>query len=161
MREASYSQSESNHDEAKRVRECAETFMPVYFLACQSIELSLKAYLRATGSGEIDLKKVGHNLQKCVESARKAGINDRVTLSDVDMTLIQLANPHYLYKGFQYSVTGYKTLPRVDLLIELAKRLWESLRSFCVERREYHFRQAHSDCLSTDWVKSNCDVSKG
>ena len=116
-----------------------ETFRPTYFLACQSIELSLKAYLRATGSGEADLKKLGHNLEKCVDSARNAGIEDHVTFSDIDMTLIALANPHYSYKDFQYSITGYKSLPRINLLVELAERLWQSVRSFCVERREYHF----------------------
>jgi hypothetical protein len=115
------------------------TFLPVYFLACQSIELSLKAYLRGSGYSDKQLKSIGHNLDKCIEAARAAGVEEHVSLSEADMAAIAVVNPFYQYKDFQYSMTGYKSFPHIDTLIALGDRVWQTLRSFCVEHREYHF----------------------
>jgi HEPN domain len=114
------------------------TFKPLYFLACQSIELSLKAYLRGCGHSDGDLRKIGHDLVKCANAAIKADVEQHILLSDEDVNAITLANPHYHSRDFQYSHTGFKTWPHVDHLINLAQRLSEKLRKFCIENRERH-----------------------
>ncbi len=115
------------------------TFKPAYFLACQSIELSLKAYLRGSGYTDKELRGLGHNLDKCVEAARVAGVEEHVSLSEADVAAIAVVNPYYQYKDFQYSTTGYKSLPDIDSLISLGDRVWQGLRQFCVQHRECHF----------------------
>ncbi len=115
------------------------TFAPMYFLACQSIELSFKAYLRGCGHSDDDLRKIGHDLERCAQAAIEAGVEQHVRLSDDDVAAITLANPHYRARDFQYSRAGFKRWPQIDALIDLAQRLWESLRAFCIANREHHF----------------------
>ncbi len=117
----------------------AITFVPLYFLACQAIELSLKAYLRGTGYGQKDLVRLGHNLSKCVEAARAAGVEQHISFAAEEAAIVAMINPYYQSKDLQYSITGLKHRPQPDLLIALAERLWRALRSFCKQRREYHF----------------------
>src|SRR5262245_42291840 len=38
---------------------------PLYFLLCQSMELSMKAYLRSKGYDDERLKQAGHRLKSC------------------------------------------------------------------------------------------------
>jgi hypothetical protein len=45
-------------------------FGPTYFLVCQSIELSLKAFLRASGYSAKQLRRIGHDLDQCSITAR-------------------------------------------------------------------------------------------
>src|SRR6266446_7364294 len=45
-----------------------------YQLVCQGLELALKAYLRATGQTVRDLIRTGHSLEKCLNSAERAGL---------------------------------------------------------------------------------------
>ena len=78
------------------------------FLACQSIELSFKAYLRGCGCSDKDLRKIGHDLERCALAAIAAGIEQHVRLSEADIAAIALANPYYRDRDFQYSHTGYK-----------------------------------------------------
>jgi hypothetical protein len=111
----------------------------MYFLACQSIELSFKAYLRGCGHSDDDLRKSGHDLERCAQAAVEAGIEQHICLSGDDIAAIALANPHYRSRDFQYSLSGFKTWPQIDALIRLAQRLWESLRAFCIANREKHF----------------------
>jgi hypothetical protein len=115
------------------------TFSPMYFLACQSIELSFKAYLRGCGRSDGELRKIGHDLERCAQAAIDAGVEKYVCLSDDDVAAMTLANPHYHSRDFQYSRTGFKRWPSIDALIELAQRLWQSLREFCIANREQHF----------------------
>jgi hypothetical protein len=106
---------------------------------CQSIELSLKAFLRGSGYSDKQLRQLGHNLDECVTAAKAAGIEIYVTFSEVDLSSIASINKYYQAKDLQYSTTGFKSYPSQDWLLRLADRLWKSLRPFCVEHREYHF----------------------
>jgi HEPN domain-containing protein len=115
------------------------TFAPMYFLACQSIELSLKAYLRGCGHSDEELRKIGHDLEKCAQAAIDAGVEQHVHFLDDDLAAITLANPHYRSRDFQYSRSGLKSWPRIDALIDFAQRLSDNLRAFCVANRERHF----------------------
>jgi len=114
------------------------TFAPTYFLVCQSIELSLKAYLRGSGHSDKQLRRLGHNLDECVTAATAAGIDSHFRLTEADVAAIAAINPYYEFKDFQYSTSGYKSFPHPDFLIELAERLWKSLRSYCEEHRNHH-----------------------
>ena len=114
-------------------------FTPAYFLVCQSIELSLKAYLRGLGYSDRQLRAVGHDLVKCVEAAKSEAVDEHVDLSEPDLAAIALVNPYYLYKDLQYSTSGYKSFPDIDYLIALGDRIWRDLRQFCEKQRERHF----------------------
>jgi HEPN domain-containing protein len=127
-------------DAAKLVRrEKPVTFTPTYFLACQSIELSIKAYLRGSGYSDKQLRDIGHNLDECIAKAKATGVDSHVKLSPADVAMIAAINPYYQFKDFQYSTTGYKSFPHPDLLIALAERLWSDLRQYCEQHRDYHF----------------------
>jgi len=114
-------------------------FAPTYFLICHSIELSFKAFLRASGYSDKQLRLVNHNLDECVAAAKAAGIENQIRLSEGDVAAIAAINKHYESKDLQYSTSGYKSYPSPDALIALTERLWDCLRSYCVEQREYHF----------------------
>jgi HEPN domain-containing protein len=115
-----------------------EIFTPTYFAICQSIELSTKAFLRGSGSSEPSLRKLGHDLIKDIADAQKIGLEDHCQLSGQDAFIVEKINPYYRGKDLQYSRTGYKSYPRIDLLIEFGERLWASTRQFCVDNREFH-----------------------
>jgi hypothetical protein len=115
-------------------------FTPLYFLACQSIELSLKAYLRGSGCGENELIKLGHDLVKCVDAARIAGVEEHISFAAQDLVIVSMINPYYRSKDLQYSIAGLKkNRPWPDPLIAFGERLWRGLRPFCEQSREYHF----------------------
>ena len=119
-------------------REKPVTFTPTYFLVCQSLELSFKAYLRGSGYSDKQLRRIGHNLDECVAAAKAVGVDQHVTLSDTDVAAITFINPYYQFKDFQYSSSGYKSFPHPDVLIALADRVWQSLRPFCEQNRDFH-----------------------
>jgi hypothetical protein len=124
-------------------REKPVWFAPTYFLVCQSIELSLKAYLRGSGYSDKQLRRLRHDLDACVAAARAAGVESHVTLSESDAAAIAAINPYYHSKDLQYSTSGYKeSYPPPESLLALAERLWESLRTFCVEHRDHHVGKA-------------------
>lgn len=127
--------------EAARIlrSEKGPTFAPLHFLACQSIELSMKGYLRGSGWSEKQLRQVGHDLNKCLQAAIDHGIEKHASVRQYDADIIGMINPYYEGKDLQYGKTGLKRYPDPDSLIALGERMWKELRSFCVEHREYHF----------------------
>jgi HEPN domain-containing protein len=118
-----------------------QTFAPLYFLTAQSIELSLKAYLRGAGWSDKHLRTLGHNLNKCLQAAIDNGVEEHVPLSQAHADIIGMINPYYAGKDLQYSRAGLKTYPDLDSLITVGEDLWKGLRSFCVEHRERHSKK--------------------
>jgi hypothetical protein len=114
-------------------------FKLMYFFVCQSIELSLKAYPRGSGYTDEQLRRMGHNLDKCVARAKAAGVDRYVSLSTDDVGVIAAVNLYYQSKDLQYGRTGFKSYGDLDVLIALAKRLWDGLRPYCEQRRKHHF----------------------
>jgi hypothetical protein len=106
-----------------------KTFAPTYFCICQSIELSLKAFLRGSGYTDNDLRKIGHDLEESVGQARAAGLDDHFKFSAEDYAAIRQINAHYKGKDLQYTKSGFRSFPHVDILIDLGSRLWKSTRS--------------------------------
>jgi hypothetical protein len=119
-------------------RENPVWFTPTYFLVCQSIELSLKVFLRGSGYSAKQLRRLGHDLDACITAARAAGVESHVSLSEADVAAVGVINAYYYSKDLQYSTSGYKSYPPPESLLALAERLWESLRTFCIEQRDYH-----------------------
>lgn len=73
---------------------------PVYFLACQAIELALKAYLRGSGKDEDFLvKKCRHDLVLTLNAAEENGLADLVKLESKEREILHLANALYSSKA--------------------------------------------------------------
>ncbi|HXG28769.1 MAG TPA: hypothetical protein VNJ47_07965 [Nevskiales bacterium] len=105
--------------------------VPVMFLAGQSIELSLKAFLLAKG---IDLRALrlqyGHKLSSSLQRAKKLGLGDIVVLTDTDESAIAVLDPLYSSKQLQYIITGVKTYPIFGPLEEATRKLLEAVAVF-------------------------------
>ena len=102
-------------------------------MSCQSIELSLKAYLSLRGASRAALKSkpYGHNLARLFRDARDKGIGVLVALVSSDADAISNAADWYhthRRKRFQYfevmdAITGFKNAPELAPLEDLATRL--------------------------------------
>jgi hypothetical protein len=109
------------------------------FLACRSVELALKAYLRAKGWDENELRKVGHNLQAALEEAERAGLGEACPIEHGFRISLVLLNTWYETKDFEYPFVAPElrtvwTQPVMDALIEGADDLRESIQKFIVKR---------------------------
>lgn len=104
-----------------------------HFLCCQSIELSLKAYLSLRGASRDKLraKPFGHNLKHLFSEASDKGIGNIVTLLTTDADMVAAASDWYDTSGgkrFQYfqvmdAVRAFKHAPELAPLEDLASRL--------------------------------------
>jgi HEPN domain-containing protein len=111
---------------------------PLLFLIGQSMELSLKAYLRGIGYSEGQLKDIGHDLDKSVKHCEKHGISEYYRFSDADSELIYLMNLPYKSKDLQYVKTGLKERPSVVPSLNFAERLHVALEQFCMSNSQFH-----------------------
>ena len=111
---------------------------PAYYLYCHSIELALKAYLRGTGASIKDLKRIGHDLSKAYKKALGTGLKDKCTLTPEQIGAIELVNPIYSKKEFEYIKVGFRTLPNIDVLYSTAISLIHGIKQFCYEQRSIH-----------------------
>ena len=112
--------------------------IPAYFLYCHAIELALKAYLRGAGSSITEIKRIGHNLSKAHKIALSIGLNDVCELTQEQAEAIELANPIYSKKEFEYITVGFKTLPNIKILQSTAGSLIYGIKKFCNEKRNIH-----------------------
>lgn len=96
---------------------------PTYYLLGHAIELALKAMLLADGVSLDDLKnKYGHNLMRCARSVMERG-EPFAGIIQGKLDEIELLNVYYQAKEFEYWVTGFKTYPRPEALIEFLDSL--------------------------------------
>ena len=72
------------------------------YLACHSIELSLKAFLTLKGERLLRAKRFGHNLSNLLDISERRGLWDMVALSVDERTEIQRTSPYYSEKVFEY-----------------------------------------------------------
>ena len=114
-------------------------FAPVaYYLACHSIELSLKAFLLIHHVTRQDLKqRFGHNLEALLERAQSLGLGALVPLSDAQVQAVQQASPYYTDKIFEYfelmeAVRGFKSRPQFEQLHSAAEILVTHLKQPCL-----------------------------
>lgn len=104
-------------------------FSPVpYFLACRSIELSLKCFLIAAGVERAELKRLGHDLEAALIRAEELGIETHLDVTPEERESLKNANAFYRHKEFEYFESldmVYGPWNGLDLsaLISLAQRL--------------------------------------
>ncbi len=112
--------------------------MPAYFLACQGLELTLKACLRGCGLSERQLRKIGHDLEKITERAFKECPKGLIALSETERVIVSLVKMYYDDRDLQYTRSEYKELPELSALLEVCQRLWQATREFSVEKQALH-----------------------
>lgn len=111
-----------------------EVSLPSYFLLGRSIELSLKAFLLACGMTRSQLmsRKFGHDLEALMAEAIKRGLENEVSIGDVEKGVLQLLNYDYLKKRFEYRITGGTYhLPFIDVTEQITRKLANGLDKFC------------------------------
>jgi hypothetical protein len=116
-----------------------EPFSPAkYYLACRSVELSLKAYLALKRVTTRDIKnEYRHDLSKLVRGSADLGLAEVVAISKEERSEIEKANQWYNRKGSEYfnvkNITvGRDTLPDLTILESLAQRLIDVLQPICL-----------------------------
>jgi len=99
----------------------------------------MKAYLLDKGVSRDELKKrsLGHDLDKILKKAKELSLLSTVSITDAEQDHIAKANRWYARKGFEYFeikniVEGRSTLPDIQVLEQLAKRLIEKLEPVCM-----------------------------
>lgn len=117
--------------------------MPFFFLAYQSIELSLKAFLLKKGKTVNELKgrNYGHRIDKILEVAIAQGLTTYVTLQKEHIDHLKIGSPIYLDRRFQYIETGSMTVPDIEPIDNAARLLTESLETFCCFPRVQQIEQ--------------------
>ena len=90
---------------------------PTYYLLGHSIEVALKSFLLANGTSHGTLKKkLGHNLSKTARRVISARSNLVSPIVQEHLAAIDMLNPYYQAKEFEYRVTGAKTYPVKEAL---------------------------------------------
>jgi hypothetical protein len=101
-------------------------------LACQSIELSFKAFLTYKGAQVSEAEDFGHRIAELLAAARKQNLREFVKLTGPELAEIKKASKYYEAHVFRYPstpeiVAGYPNDPEVVPLLSAASRLVESL----------------------------------
>ena len=108
---------------------------PCYYLLSHSIELTLKAFLRAKGCTIPELIKIGHDLGELLRHAELSGICGVVALEERHLDAIEIANAIYKEKEWEYRKRGFKEYPIIDDLYSFARALLDGTRGKCTGRR--------------------------
>lgn len=98
-----------------------------FFLFGHAIELALKSFLIGQSVPEDELRRLGHDLEACLDRARKCG-GFEVHLSEDDHATIAALNPYYRGKEFEYLVTGLKSFPTLGAVEGTCRRLLEQTK---------------------------------
>lgn len=105
---------------------------PKYYLYGHSIELTLKAFLRAYGVGVHDLQRTyGHGLVRLLHASRDKGLAESGSVSERHDAVLSLMDTYSKNHEFRYIKTGFKTLPTLDALRETASQLLKATRDAC------------------------------
>ncbi len=112
---------------------------PLYFLACQAIELALKGYLRGSGESEDFLAdKCKHNLIIALNAAEERGLTNLLKLESKEREELYLASELYSSKALQFPIAGLYTLPHFETLLQIAEKLVAQIEVFCLENVKRH-----------------------
>lgn len=113
---------------------------PFWFCAFQSIELSLKAFLRGKGFSKEQLKSrdLGHKLDVLYKESVANALADHVTLTVAEESVVCEVGAMYCQKVFQYTETGWSTLPFAHVALDLAEKLYLGIRPFAEAQRTAH-----------------------
>ncbi|MGH8159408.1 MAG: hypothetical protein ACREPQ_14905 [Rhodanobacter sp.] len=122
--------------EALHASEPSSFAPPKYSLIGQSIELSLKAFIRSRGVpiehfGKKKMK-LGHDLAELLENAKHRRLDRIVELwSDEESTILAINEP-YRDHLFRYIKNGAMSLPNWNDLMMVASHLTKGLHNHCL-----------------------------
>jgi HEPN domain-containing protein len=100
--------------------------LPAYFLFARSIELCLKAFLLESGVTAKALSKrpFGHDLSALHREAVARNLGSRITLSSIEVGVIELLSAEYIETKLGYRVTGETYyLPLIEITEQVARKL--------------------------------------
>ena len=117
------------------VPEGKRRLFPCYYLLSHSIELTLKAFLRAKDYTVPELIEIGHDLGELLRHAELRGICGIVALEERHLDAIETANAIYKNKVWEYRKRGFKEYPILDDLYSFARVLLDGTRGECTGRR--------------------------
>lgn len=100
-------------------------FAVKYYLLCHSLELVMKAWLKKQGATYIELKRLGHDLEKIMVLLHDSyGI-----LFDAEsQAMIKIVNQYYSQKEFEYALKGAKSVPVITELASIVHLLISKAR---------------------------------
>src|SRR4051794_41387147 len=103
-----------------------DMFSPVYFLLCHGIELSLKAFILASGGSERELKKqdIRHHLNSLRDRARALGYQPANKKTD---EVIDMLTPYHSNHSFRYRDPGYVRFPIIAHTIEVLASMLDEI----------------------------------
>lgn len=109
-----------------------------FFLTCHSIELALKAFLRAKGWEIDDLRRFGrngHDLPLALQAAEKAGLDEFLSIKRKFRICLMVLNESYAVKDFEYicicqALDSTKKLRHLKVLLDGGVELLASTRAF-------------------------------
>jgi hypothetical protein len=113
----------------------------VYYLYCHAFELSLKAYLLASGQDIDYLKnKIGHNLVRLISKAKQIGIEKYYSIDCEQCRSFILLNKYYKTKSFEYfqlknimqNLCSGVNLPNPKILDKCINDLLNSIEKYCL-----------------------------
>jgi hypothetical protein len=110
----------SYSDAAKQLEHFTKKPAPRYFLYCHAIELSLKAYILASGGNEAEVRKIKHDLGKAFSRASELGYRPSL---DGTKEVIENLDPYHQDYSFRYMRMGLKILPRFEDIDQVANSM--------------------------------------
>jgi hypothetical protein len=111
---------------------------PIYYLAFQSLEDLLKAYLIAHGT-KLDVQnEIRHNIRKAFDAATNMGLVVDVPLQLTEKVLE--VSKHYANYSFRYRTLGSWCLLSAGVIIEFVEAVRPPARQFktCESKRHCH-----------------------
>jgi len=112
---------------AERLRRYDSTENVTIYLYCHSMELSLKALLIYHGSTEKELRTIGHDLIDAWDRSTRTGLNQHLADFRGVKAVIELINPYYQGKEFEYLVPGIKQFPSLADIHNASEDLLQSV----------------------------------
>lgn len=107
--------------------------LPIYYLYCHALELTLKAYLRARGfeSSRLASRQYGHKLQALWDSCIDEGLRSNPISDAFIAQAIELLDPFATSFEFRYVRVGFKHLPTLEAVESATNDLIEAVRPHC------------------------------
>jgi len=81
------------------------------------MELSLKAYLKAKGYSDIDLRKLSHGLRRCCAEAEK----QELSVTEDFRLAVDWLDKYHLEHAFRYHAERYLSVPMPKALLGLVE----------------------------------------
>ncbi|GEM_PF-6774823 len=108
--------------------------MPVYYLYCHALELTLKAFLRAEGFSAERLKsqKFGHKLQVLRDTCVEKGLHSDPVTDGFIRQAMALLHPFAVDFEFRYLQVGFRTWPTLAAVESAVADLMAAVKPRCL-----------------------------